>query len=279
MEGGALTGDPHHDQVLWMGGKYHEDGNYYMSVSRSTNGGSSWSRFHLVQANGTAFAIAVDPTDSDIVYAGGYPGLFKTSSGGASWEEVTGTIGDTIYALTIVPNNPSIVYAGTPSGVYKSTDDGSSWVNTGCSGVHALIIASPISDTIYAGTRSGVYKSSIENETWTAMNQGLGNNHVLSLTVDPGRYLYAGTRGKGVYQWSLTTGSEEGPVISRAHLACAYPNPSLEVSTISYSLEYPASVRLAIYDSRGGLVKLLVDEIQQPGHHLVQWDAVINDNV
>lgn len=277
MEGGALITDPHNEEILWMGGKYHDSGNYYMSVSVSRNNGASWSRHHLVQANGTVYAIAIDPIDSDIVYAGGYPGLFKTTNGGVAWEEISGVIGDTIYALAIVPDTPTILYAGTPSGIFKSLNSGSSWTNTGCSGVLALTISSPDHDTVYAGTRSGVYKSCIGNETWVAMNQGLDNTHVLSLAIAPGHFLYAGTRGNGIYRWSLSAGNNDDAELRKPDRVHMYPNPVKEVCTIRYTLEHSADVVVALYDSQGRRVKLFVDERQSPGTHQLIFDLGSDD--
>jgi penicillin amidase len=52
-----------------------------------------------------------------------------------------------------------------------------------------------------------------------------------------------------------------------------YPNPFNPVTTISYELPYAASVRLAIYNVNGQLVKTLVAEFQSSGAHKVQWNA------
>jgi hypothetical protein len=53
-----------------------------------------------------------------------------------------------------------------------------------------------------------------------------------------------------------------------------YPNPFNPSTTIEFSLEQSASLKLAIYDLRGRLVRSLADsEIWQAGHHSLAWDG------
>jgi hypothetical protein len=51
------------------------------------------------------------------------------------------------------------------------------------------------------------------------------------------------------------------------------PNPSTRGGTITFGLGAPAPVRLAIYDVRGRMVKLLADRTFDAGRHEVQWDG------
>jgi len=53
-----------------------------------------------------------------------------------------------------------------------------------------------------------------------------------------------------------------------------YPNPFNPTTTLTYYLPTEGSVKLAIYDIRGGLVKSLVSGVEDPGHHSVVWNGV-----
>ncbi len=52
-----------------------------------------------------------------------------------------------------------------------------------------------------------------------------------------------------------------------------YPNPFNPTTTISYSLDKPAAVKLDIYSINGQLIRTLVDARQANGEHTVVWDG------
>jgi photosystem II stability/assembly factor-like uncharacterized protein len=100
-------------------------------------------------ANGRVNSIAVDPTNSNVLYLGSAGGgVWKTVDGGAHWtpktdQEISLGIGSS-HAIAIDPNHPNTIYAGTSSwsllnpgdraqsrGILKSTDGGASWVVLG----------------------------------------------------------------------------------------------------------------------------------------------------
>lgn len=51
------------------------------------------------------------------------------------------------------------------------------------------------------------------------------------------------------------------------------PNPSSGNTTFSFSLVVPTQVQLAVYDSRGRLVRELANDIRDPGTHNLTWDG------
>ncbi|MBK8167330.1 MAG: T9SS type A sorting domain-containing protein [bacterium] len=57
------------------------------------------------------------------------------------------------------------------------------------------------------------------------------------------------------------------------HFDAAYPNPFNPSSTIEFTVPTTAPVRLAIYDSRGRLVRIVVDEILAAGPQMRVWDG------
>jgi hypothetical protein len=100
-------------------------------------------------ANGRVNSIAVDPTNSNVLYLGSAGGgVWKSVDQGAHWkpmtdQEVSLGIGSS-HALAIDPNHPNTIYAGTSSwsllnprdgsqsrGILKSTDGGASWIILG----------------------------------------------------------------------------------------------------------------------------------------------------
>ena len=52
-----------------------------------------------------------------------------------------------------------------------------------------------------------------------------------------------------------------------------YPNPFNPVTTLRYTLPSESAVQIAVFDILGREVTALVNEVQTPGEHLVQWDG------
>lgn len=78
--------------------------------------------------------------------------------------------------------------------------------------------------------------------------------------------------------WILTDVVEnEVEVPWRLSLGDNYPNPFYPSTTIEYDLPAPGGrVNLAVYDVRGRLVRTLVDQNVDAGHHRVYWDGKNN---
>ncbi|HET9951223.1 MAG TPA: FlgD immunoglobulin-like domain containing protein [Candidatus Eisenbacteria bacterium] len=68
--------------------------------------------------------------------------------------------------------------------------------------------------------------------------------------------------------------SPDGAPRASARLLGAAPNPFNPRTTIRFELPRAARARLAIFDVRGGLVRVLVDGPQPAGHHEIAWDGL-----
>jgi hypothetical protein len=69
-------------------------------------------------------ALAVDPSNSDVVTAGG-AGAYQTRDGGATWASLWPTM--TVRALAVKPDDPRVLFAITAEGVARSDDGGMTW--------------------------------------------------------------------------------------------------------------------------------------------------------
>lgn len=78
---------------------------------------------------GRIITIAVDPTSTDIAYAGASnSGLWKTTDRGAHWVPLTDAVPTTnIYAVALDEIDPKHVFIATPAGIFGSTDGGHVW--------------------------------------------------------------------------------------------------------------------------------------------------------
>ncbi|MBN2000476.1 carbohydrate binding domain-containing protein [candidate division KSB1 bacterium] len=67
--------------------------------------------------------------------------------------------------------------------------------------------------------------------------------------------------------------SREPVAVKNFELFQNFPNPFNPGTTIKYSLKNPETVRLVIYNLRGELVTVLVDEAKAAGIHTVDWSG------
>jgi len=72
----------------------------------------------------------------------------------------------------------------------------------------------------------------------------------------------------------MASGTEEGIIQPKFSLSQNYPNPFVPETTIEYSLAESCPVTLKIYNLSGQLIKNLVDEYQDAGHHKIIWHGV-----
>jgi len=169
------------------------------------------------------FALAVDPSDNQLLLAGNSAGsLLRSTNSGTSWSTVhTGTA-----ALTTISFNPytaHVVLAGTRGGgALASKDGGASWsAATGLEGRSVRVFAFALT-LVAAGTDRGIYLSQ-DGFTWTP--SGLSNQSINALAVEAihepvrlvaGSDAQAATAGLVLYQSidAGTTWTQLSPPIS-----------------------------------------------------------------
>ncbi len=262
-----------------------------MAVSKSTNGGTTWERDTLTTAYSMCYALAIDRTNSNVVYAGGYNGyLFKTTNGGVNWVLSNSGISGTIYDIKVGSTKANNLYAGTSSGVFKSTNAAANWTNTGLSAdVQAVLINPSNENEIYAATNAGIYKSTNGGGAWTLMNNGLFNTNTTSLGIYPNNWLFCGTNGAGMYRWSLQVGAEEvdakndikkislqvspNPFKKRLEIRYEIPDVRFEMENEPISpISYPISAGLKIYDVTGRMIRKWDYETIRQSNRII-WDG------
>ena len=244
-----------------------------MFASKTIDYGITWERYYL-SAVGHTYTIAINPLNSNIVYAGGNPGVFKTTNAGTDWTDVTSGITDYVMTIAINPISPNILYAGTRDGVFKTTNAGNSWSNLGLGDVNSIIIDPAAPDTVYAGTNSGVYISSSGGGNWQIMNMGIEDTNVTCLGIDPGAYLYATTYGAGMYRWSLEPGiHENNTVLPENPILSTHTNPVDQELPVKFKLIESSKVNLIIYDTKGAIVKKIAETTKSPGIYTFKWNG------
>jgi photosystem II stability/assembly factor-like uncharacterized protein len=137
-------------------------------IFRTVNGGTSWTNITGSLPNRYPIDLAVDPTNSRVVYAafGGFGSghLFRTSDAGATWADISGPLPDApATAVVVDPLHPEVIYAGNDLGVYVSTNSGTTWASFSSGLPDAVIVAdlaiSPSNRTLRVATHgNGVWE-------------------------------------------------------------------------------------------------------------------------
>jgi FG-GAP-like repeat/FG-GAP repeat len=218
----ALAIDPRHPTTIYAAPEHG-------GVFKSLNGGLNWSVAGTgLPATATVQSLAIDPVNSDIIYAGtdvvppARAEVFRSSDGGEHWESSwlpasANVVAQTIYALVVDPSNPAVIYAGTlnpdregrfdQAGAFKSSDGGLTW--TGMQGLwgpdHRAIRSMAIdpiqTSNVYAASMSGLFwKSTDAGVRSTSPRFGVKNP---TLAIDPANpsTIYAGDGlGNGIFK-------------------------------------------------------------------------------
>ena len=202
----AVAGSRQRPMEYWMG----TTGG---GVFKTTDAGISWAPATDKHFGGSIGAIAVAPSNPDIVYVGGGEyairgntahgdGMWKSTDAGKTWARAGLDSTRHIADVRVHPTNPDIVYAGVlghvygPSGergVFKSTDGGKSWNRVlavdDSTGVTDLVMDPSNPDVLYAGfwqawrtpwqlvsggAKSALFKTTDGGRTWKDITRAPG---------------------------------------------------------------------------------------------------------
>ena len=181
-------------------------------IWRSTNAGVSWtSLFDSVRAPSIG-AVAVAPSNPDVVWVGtGEPqnmrssswgnGVYKSVDGGRTWSAPMLPKSQHIGRIVIDPRDPDVVYVaavgplwapGGERGLFKTTDGGRTWNNTKeisqYTGFTEVVMDPLNPDVLYAasyqrerraysflpaGPETAIWKTTDGAKTWTKLTSGL----------------------------------------------------------------------------------------------------------
>jgi len=146
-------------------------------MSWGCNGGSGGQAWYDLD-------IAVDPTNSDIVFAGGV-NCFKSSSGGTTWNISSHWWGDcgvtAVHAdLHILEYNPlnNRLYAGNDGGIYYTDNQGASWVmitnDLPITQIYKIGQSATVKDKVVTGTQDNGTFTYLGDNYWLAILGGDG---------------------------------------------------------------------------------------------------------
>ncbi len=171
---GALVVHPSKSNVIFAGAD--------SGVYRSDDRGMNWERLDPLIAGVQVFAMAVDPSNPEILFAGTTPpGVFRSGDGGRHWDRLKlepakecaiGT--PRVTAVEVDPRDGRVVWVGVEiDGVYRSLDGGESWsrIEEGISDpdIHDIIIRPGDKNQVVVSTPRQLFSSTDVGESWDSM--------------------------------------------------------------------------------------------------------------
>jgi photosystem II stability/assembly factor-like uncharacterized protein len=147
----TIAMDPRSPNVLYA----TESRSSAPALFKSVDAGESWTKFSTPVY---FYEFAIHPRISNVVYAAGQSGFYKSTDGGMSWNLLK-YFGGCCTRLHIDSAEPDTIYAGDLNGLYKSIDGGESWSVVDDVRLPVTDLASDPQKQgkIYAATLGGVY--------------------------------------------------------------------------------------------------------------------------
>ncbi|MCS6929184.1 MAG: hypothetical protein NZM43_06780 [Saprospiraceae bacterium] len=151
----------------------------------------SWRNIGPGTMSGRITAIACDPKNPHVIYAGAASGgVWRSRSGGTNWEPIFDAAPtQSVGAIAIHPQNPDLIWVGTGEGnprnsqnfgvgIFKSIDGGRTWQHMGLEktrAIHRVLLHRDNPDVVWVAAlgssygpteERGVYKSTDGGRTW-----------------------------------------------------------------------------------------------------------------
>jgi photosystem II stability/assembly factor-like uncharacterized protein len=176
----GISFDPRNHTIMWVA--------TWVGIYKSQDDGATWMRFDPARNSsdlGYYESLAIDPVNSGTVYVGtsGRNGsndiasVYKTTDGGATWQQTSLTADHNVVDLMVNAGNPQEIWAVTGpdrvdvGSIYRSGDGGATWVevDTGLlPGWFYLVRIDPRdSRTVFVGGENGLYRSRDGGFTWS----------------------------------------------------------------------------------------------------------------
>jgi photosystem II stability/assembly factor-like uncharacterized protein len=217
--------DPRSPDILYLSGYTYFNAEVDPFFFRSNNGGTTWRSWRLDNGIYVFDAIAVAPSEPDVVYAiDDGVGFLRSDDRGRSWSLAGEGLpvsteenypDPPLSSLAVDPRLSSLVYVGNAAGIYRSTDGGRHFAAMG-TGLEADDVATIVVDPtdprrVYAGVVSlGVFRWNGETNRWDALNDGFppnadpyGGQFNGTIALAAGSHILYAATARGVYRLRL----------------------------------------------------------------------------
>ncbi|MEO6324495.1 MAG: hypothetical protein ABIT01_13560 [Thermoanaerobaculia bacterium] len=203
-----------------------------LGASPISAGQNAWTSGGPYGVTFSTACLVIAPSDHTVVYAGASnSGFFRSTDAAASWTRLSSFPQSHPETLAVHPSDPLTVYAAAGArSTLRSTNGGTSWSDISIPTpalapspprTYALALDPQTPARIYAGTDLGMFLSTDAGASWAPINNGLVNQTIRSIAINPlspstiyasGTFVYKSTNGGGSWL-AANTGADSGTVI------------------------------------------------------------------
>lgn len=180
------------EQLGWASGAYG-------TLLRTSNGGRQWQDWSHKVDNEDQLHLngVVGSSDGTLFLASEWGTIFRSATGGESWDAIASGYEGSFFGLTVNPDTASLFAYGLRGTIYRSTDGGFSWAEVQSRTQGSLFGAYAVDDghLFFVGSGGSVTRSMDNGETFTVLVQAsrLGV-YGIAPTMDGG-YMLTGEEG------------------------------------------------------------------------------------
>lgn len=230
---GKIIVDPRNADKCFVGamGNLFES-NQDRGLFRTSDGGITWDKVLYINDSTGVIDVAIHPKNPDTIFAatwervrrvhrrsygGPSSGIYKTTNGGETWQELTNGLPEKSgrIGIAISASHPEILYAiyiheisGYIKGLYKSSDNGNTWTQMNHDGIYeqpymwwfGKIFIDPNNPDVVYLTSYHMEKSVDGGNTWNTIFTGAHvDQHAVYINPENSEMVLIGNDG-GVYR-------------------------------------------------------------------------------
>ncbi len=171
---------------------------------RTRDGGQKWENIPLGSYLSAIRALAIAPSDPQVLAVGISEGVLLSTDGGMNWDRISRGYRSlyNVESMAFDPRDSNTLYVGTWHLGFKTSNRGKKWdpIQEGMvtdSDMFSLLVNPQSPENLYASACTGIYRSDNGGLNWTKLKNGLPKdaNRTRTLLIDPldPSSVYAGT--------------------------------------------------------------------------------------
>jgi len=245
-------------------------------ILKSTNSGASWqiqtSQF-TEDLNGVHMA---DAQNGYIVGSTTNEVCAGTGNGGFNWLYNLNLPNNTLWAISsIPPGTANVIAVGSNGRIRLSTSFGTSWTLVASNSTQQLngIQFLDGSTGFIVGNSGTILMSTNSGLNWNTQSSST-SNHLKGINFINVNTGWAVGMNGVVLRTGIPVGIKHQEVeLKSFRLYQNFPNPFNPSTRISFDILTSSKVKISVYNARGKLINVLIDQIMEAGKHSVDFEG------